>query len=194
MLSDFLEFNPFHPKPLHIQYSAEFLDAVKFGKHEIVKNALKTNEAFLFCYDYYRQTAYHWAAKLGDLKMLEILVKKGKYVNQYDDKKRTPIYLASLNNQYECCEYLLKNLGNCFMEDINGKKPIDVATDPRIKILLSDQMDNKYNNPIIRNKVNMLLKSRDDLISKRKEEKDLVKGADDKMKREMENKESKDSA
>ena len=35
---------------------------------------------------------------------------------------------------------------------------------------------------------------RDDLISKRKEEKDLVKGADDKMKREMENKESKDSA
>ena len=36
MLSDFLEFNPFHPKPLHIQYSAEFLDAVKFGKHEIV--------------------------------------------------------------------------------------------------------------------------------------------------------------
>ena len=194
MLSDFLEFNPFHPKPLHIQYSAEFLDAVKFGKHEIVKNALKTNEAFLFCYDYYRQTAYHWAAKLGDLKMLEILVKKGKYVNQYDDKKRTPIYLASLNNQFECCEYLLKNLGNCFMEDINGKKPIDVATDPRIKILLSDQMDNKYNNPIIRNKVNMLLKSRDDLISKRKEEKDLVKGAEDKMKREIESKESKDSA
>ena len=73
------------------------------------------------------------------------------------------------------------------MEDIDGKKAIDVATDTKIKVLLSDQMDNKYTNPYIKHRVNALLKMREDIIAKRKIENELVKGAEEKMKRERKN-------
>ena len=187
MLNEFIDKNPFHPKPFFLPYSEEFLEAVKFSKYDVVKTALKINKDFLFVYDYFKQTAYHWAAKLGDLQMLELLVSKGKYLNQYDKKNRTPLYLAAMNNQYECCVYLVNHHANCFMEDIDGKKAIDVATDTKIKVLLSDQMDNKYTNPYIKHRVNALLKMREDIIAKRKIENELVKGAEEKIKRERKN-------
>lgn len=120
--------------------------------------------------------------------MLELLISNGKYLNQYDAKKRTPLYLASMNNQYECCVLLVKNNANCFMEDIKGKKPLDVATTSKIKVLLSDQMDNKYTNPYIKHRINVILKMREDNIAKKKLEGDLVKGAEEKMKKEKEDK------
>lgn len=189
MLTEFCKRNPFQPKPFYLPYSTEFLDAVKFSHYESVKYALKSCSDFLFVYDHFRQTAYHWAAKLGDKTMLEILIGKGKYLNQFDKKKRTPLYLAALNNQYECCVLLINNNANCFMEDENGKKAIDVATDSKIKVLLSDQMDAKYVNPYIRHRINVLLKMREDIIAKKKIENELVKGAEDKMRKELEERE-----
>lgn len=184
MLNEYINKNPFQPKPFYLPYSEEFIEAVKFSKYDVVKNALKINKDFLFVYDYFKQTAYHWAAKLGDLKMLELLVSNGKYLNQHDKKKRTPLYLAAMNNQFECCDYLVKHHANCFMEDIEGKKAIDVATDTKIKVLLSDQMDNKYTNPYIKHRINVLLKMREDIIARRKAENELINGAEDKMKKE----------
>lgn len=166
MLTEFVQYNQFHPRPSFLQYSEEFLEAVKFGKYENVKTALKSTKSYLFVYDYLKQTAYHWAAKLGDVQMLELLISNGKYLNQYDAKKRTPLYLASMNNQYECCVLLVKNNANCFMEDIKGKKPLDVTTTSKIKVLLSDQMDNKYTNPYIKHRINVILKMREDNIAK----------------------------
>ena len=74
------------------------------------------------------------------------------------------------------------------MEDIKGKKPLDVATTSKIKVLLSDQMDNKYTNPYIKHRINVILKMREDNIAKKKLEGDLVKGAEEKMKKEKEEK------
>ena len=48
-------------------------------------------------------------------------------------------------------------------------------------------MDNKYTNPYIKHRVNALLKMREDIIAKRKIENELVKGAEEKMKRERKN-------
>ena len=68
--------------------------------------------------------------------MLKFLLENDKTCNLYDKKMRTPIYLASLNNHYNCVELLLKNGGNAYIGDIYGKKPSDVTTDVRIKDIL----------------------------------------------------------
>ena len=184
MLNEYIKFDPFQTKPFSTPYASEFLDAVKFGHYDAVVDALNNSEKYLFVFDYFKQTAYHWAAKLGNIKMLQLLIAKGKYVNQYDNKKRTPLFLAALNNQYECCQLLINNHGNCFMEDIEGRRPLDIATEPKIKVLLSDVMDNKYNNPEIRRKITLLLKTREDNIARKKAEENLIMGAEEKAKRE----------
>lgn len=40
MLTEFVQYNPFHPRPFFLQYSEEFLEAVKFGNFENVINEI----------------------------------------------------------------------------------------------------------------------------------------------------------
>ena len=40
MLTEFVQYNQFHPRPFFLQYSEEFLEAVKFGKYENVNNEI----------------------------------------------------------------------------------------------------------------------------------------------------------
>ena len=96
----------------------------------------------MFEHDYFRQTAYHWAAKRGYKKMLQILLDRGSYLNQYDMNNRTPLWLAAKNNHFECCEMLLQYGANPFMENTEGKKPIDVVTDSALRKLITQKMEN----------------------------------------------------
>ena len=68
---------------------------------------LDSNPNYLFTIDYFGQTPYHWAAKLGDLKMTKILLDYGLYHNQKDYKGRTPLYIAAMNNNKDVCNFLL---------------------------------------------------------------------------------------
>jgi ankyrin repeat protein len=109
--------------------------------------------------------------------MLKILISKGKNLNIKDNKGRTPIYFAALNNHFDCVKILYENGGNVFIDDINGKKPIDVTNNINIKYYLTDIMDFPYNNPFIKKNVAKILKIREDNI----------------IKKEMKNKNLKDS-
>ena len=75
------------------------------------------SKEYLFDYDYFQQTGYHWAAKRGFKELLELLIRKGIHVNLYDYNKRTPLFLAALSNQRETCSILLSYGGNPFLED-----------------------------------------------------------------------------
>ena len=135
-ISDFVNKNYFPKKPFELPKSEEFIEAVKFNNLEYVKQALEKNKNYIFQFDYLKQTSFHWAAKLGNYKVLNYLLEIDKTCNLYDKKMRTPLYLASLNNHYKCVELLLKNGGNAYIGDIYGKKPSDVTTDVRIKDIL----------------------------------------------------------
>ena len=168
-LYELIENNPFQNKPYELSNSYDFLFAIKFKNYNYVTEALQNSKRYLFSFDYFGQTGYHWAAKLGDLKMLKLLLEFGLYHNQKDFKGRTPLYLAALNNHKEICNYLLNNNGNIFLKDNNGLSPADVAGSKELKYYLYEYMAQPFSNPIYKARINSFLKDRDERIKKKKE-------------------------
>ena len=144
-LREYLDKNPFPQKPFELRGSEEFFDYVKFNNIELVKQAIDKNPKYLFQYDFFKQTAFHWAAKLGYEKMLEMFLRYTRRCNTYDKNMRTPLYIATLNNQKRCVELLLDKGGNPFLSDVEGKKPEDVTTNSDIKILLQTTSEKPFN-------------------------------------------------
>ena len=130
------------------------MDAVKFNKIELVKQGLDRNIDYLIQYDYYLQTPFHWAAKLGYDELLKILLKYTKKINIYDRDLRTPLYLAALNNHKRCVELLLENGANAYFQDKNGEIAENVTMDNSIRLLLQNSPDKLFveNNEINKKK------------------------------------------
>ena len=167
-LFELLKHNPFQKKPYQISKGYEFLEAVKFKNYQFVKEALQTSNDYLFVFDYYGQTCYHWAAKLGDLKMLSILLDYGKHHNQKDFKGRTPLYLAAVNNNKEVCDLLLRNKANIHLRDNLGNSASDVAGSRELQYYLGDIMAQPFSNPIYKKKVDDFLKQKEKDIEEAK--------------------------
>ena len=121
------------------------MDYVKFNNYEMVSQALDKSIKYLYQYDYFQQTAFHWAAKLGYERMLEMFLTFSRRCNIFDKNLRTPLYLAAMNNQKRCVELLLSKGGNPFLSDKDGKKPEDVTTNTDIKILLQLTTEKPFN-------------------------------------------------
>ena len=174
-LFELLKHNPFQNKPYQMSKGYDFLEAVKFKNYEYVREALQASSDYLFVFDYYGQTCYHWAAKLGNLKMLKILIDYGKHHNQKDFKGRTPLYLAAVNNNREVCDFLLRNKANIHLKDKYGYSASDVAGSKELKYYLGDFMTQPFSNPIYRKKVLDFLDKREENIEKKKLKKILKK-------------------
>jgi ankyrin repeat protein len=144
-IREYLDNDPFPTKPFELRGSEEFFDYVKFNNYDLVKQALNKSTKYLYQFDYFKQTAFHWAAKLGYDKMLDMFLKCSRRCNVYDKHMRTPIYIAALNNQKKCVELLLDKGGNPFLSDQDGKKPEDVTTNTDIKILLQTTAEKPFN-------------------------------------------------
>ena len=160
-MNELIDNNPFQNKPYETYGSYEFIEAVKFGNIDYVNEALIKDDAFLFSIDYYGQTGYHWAAKLGNIKMLDLLIKVGRHHNQKDFKGRTPLYLAAVNNNIEVCKFLLNNGANPFLSDKNGKTPADMAGSSQLREYIKDNMTQPFSNPIYQAKIKRILQDRD---------------------------------
>ena len=167
-IHEVIENNPFQTKPYTLPESEEFLKAVKFSEYEKVNNMLINDNKLLFSIDYFGQTPYHWAAKLGDIKMMEILISFGKHHNIKDFKGRTPIYLAAVNNNKEMCKYLLDNYANPYIKDKENKSPADVAGSFELKYFLNQHMSLPFNNPVYKLKLKNLLEEREGNIIKKR--------------------------
>lgn len=154
-VKDYLSKKIFPSRPFELRGSEEFMDAVKFNNIEIIKEGLNGNPDYLNQFDYFRQTPFHWAAKLGYYELLKLFLKYSKMINTYDKEFRTPIFFAALNNHKKCVQILLENGGNAFIKDKNGDLPETVTTDESIRLLLQSSNDKQFNelNQINKNKL-----------------------------------------
>lgn len=116
---------------------------MKFNRIYDVEELLKINKNYIFEYDYFHQTGYHWAAKRGHTEILELLIKKGNHINMYDYNKRTPLWLASKNNQIETCVVLLNHGANPFLQNKEGYKPSEVTSDHDVKMIILENMEKR---------------------------------------------------
>ena len=193
LLSDFINKNPFQDKPYLLSNSEEFMDYIKFSNYEMIKSALLKSNDYLFTIDYYGQTCYHWAAKLGNLKMLKILTNAGRHLNIKDFKGRTPLMIATLNNNIECVKFLINNGGNPHLKDNDKKQAINYATNEKIRIYLHDAMDAPYTNPIMRSLVSNMLKRRENIINQKKLKKKILNDKNDAEKNVFDNEEEQNN-
>ena len=189
-LFEILNRNPFQNKPYQISKGFEFLEAVKFKNYRYVKEALQASNDFLFVFDYYGQTCYHWAAKLGDIKMLTLLLDYGKHHNQKDFKGRTPLHLAAANNNKQICDFLLRNKANIHLLDNFGRNAADVAGSKELNLSLGDIASQPFSNPNFKKRMADFMRKRQKDIEEAKlkkqfKEKEVVFKSED----ENENKE-----
>ena len=188
-LYEYLENNPFQEKPYQIPKSFEFIKAVKFKDYKFVREALHHSSSYLFCFDYYGQTCYHWAAKLGYIPMLTLLIDYGKHHNQKDFKGRTPLYLAAVNNDRNVCEMLVRNRANVHLRDYNGLSAADVAGSKELKYYLGDLMTQPFSNPNYKKKIADFLRDKNNRIQElRKMEKMKKAEEEEKLKKEEQDK------
>lgn len=133
--SEYLKHNPFNIKPFQYKESIEFFDCIKYDKFEELENMLR-NKDLLFCYDYFHQTPFHWAAKRNKIRAVRIMLMYGNCVNLLDSNKMTPLAFAAQNNNYDMVQLLCDNGANPFMKNIDGKKPSDLCSDFKTKSYL----------------------------------------------------------
>jgi ankyrin repeat protein len=143
-LKDYLIKKIFPSKPFELRGSEEFMDAVKFNNIDLVKQGLRRSSEYLIQYDYFRQTPFHWAAKLGYYDMLKIMLDYSKMINVFDRELRTPLYLAALNNHKKCVEILLENGANAYLKDKNEELPENITSDNNIRLLLQNSQDKLF--------------------------------------------------
>lgn len=132
---EYLNNNPFNNKPFQIKESIDFFDCVKYDKLEEMENMLNTKD-LLFCYDYFHQTPFHWAAKRNKLRTARIMLLYGKCINLLDSNNMTPLHFAAQNNNYDMVQLLCENGANPFIKNIDGKKPSDLCNDFKTKSYL----------------------------------------------------------
>ena len=181
-LKEYIDHNPFQSKPYQLSKSFEFLTAVKFQNYKYILEALQFSTDFLFSFDYFGQTCYHWAAKLSNEKMLMTLLDYGRYLNQKDFQGRTPLYLAAVNNDRKICDILIKNKANVHLKDNRGNTPADVARSKELKYYLGDLLTMPYSNPSFKQRTANFLRERESAI----EQKLKIKKLEEQKKKELE--------
>ena len=143
-IDDLLNNNPFNSKPFQLPKSVEFLEAVKYNKIKIVESFLN-NKNYLFVYDFYKQTAFHWCVKRNYSEMLQLLLSVKKACNQLDINNCTPLAIAAKNNNLNMIQILINNNANPLIPDEQGKLPCDLTTDIKCRLFLISNENKNLN-------------------------------------------------
>lgn len=116
--------------------SEKFFSHVKMGDIDKVSKMLKKNKYYVYDFDNIKQTATHWAAKRNYYKIIDLLVEYGANANALDIGGRTPLYLATKENNPEAVKSLLMAGAVPMYKTHSHKTSFDVASSDLIERLL----------------------------------------------------------
>ena len=128
--------SPLQTKPYQLPYSLDFINAVKYDKYEKIEEYLEWPE-LLYSYDYYHQTAFHWAAKLNKIKALIMMLKCDNCINQTDINGNTPLALAAKYNNADICQILCDCGANPLIPNNDGLLPFELSNEIKLKSYLN---------------------------------------------------------
>jgi len=102
-----------------------------------VEKILRANHDLIKRRDDNGRTMLSWAAQYGNINIVKILLKNGAEINSLDsESKNSPLHVAIIG--YESCSidtalFLIENGANLFSRDIEGRTPLDLLANLKIK-------------------------------------------------------------
>lgn len=100
--------------------------ACRLGLHDIVRRLLR-HGADVRRVGKEGWTALHWAARNGDLRLMEVLVGSGADIMAANDKGSTPLHLAAWQGHVQAVIWLIRAGANLQVRDRSGRSPMDLA-------------------------------------------------------------------
>lgn len=114
----------------------ELLNAAYFGNSYGVKKWLKLGADVEYMEERDGWLPIHYAARWGDLKMLNILIKSGANINGLTNSKESALHKCARWDRKEAAIILLELGANPIIRNSDGIKASDMTVDPEIKFLL----------------------------------------------------------
>lgn len=102
--------------------------AVMGQNTELVAILLNTHGIEVNQYSSKRKSPLYYAAKIGSLDIVKLLIDKNASINTPDEEERTPLYWASQNGFYDIVEYLIYSRANVNQCNRKGKSPLYCAS------------------------------------------------------------------
>jgi len=120
------------------QMNGQLMDAVMFGRVAEAARFIDMG-ASIECQDSNGATPLIWAASVGDLQTIYLLLKKGANVNVRDKSGWTPLHHAAYNNHRKTCEKLLQKGADPYIKDKTKKRPYKVAKNKQLASYLKKE-------------------------------------------------------
>ncbi len=124
------------PKPKKIDQ--ELLNACYFGNINGVKKWLKFGANIEYIEERDGWLPIHYAARWGDIKMLDLLIKAGANINGKTNSKESALHKCARWDRKEVAIILLKKGADPTIKNSDGYKASEMTVDPELKFLLDN--------------------------------------------------------
>uniref|UniRef100_A0A183BM55 ANK_REP_REGION domain-containing protein n=1 Tax=Globodera pallida TaxID=36090 RepID=A0A183BM55_GLOPA len=126
----------------------QHLELIEFPLHEAARTGdfgflgeCLDNKVSVNALDRSGSTALHWAAYAGHTRILKHLLSVPNVALMAQNKLGdSPLHAASVKRRLDCVHLLVEAGANVHVRNRQGKRPIDVASDPEIGALLRTTM------------------------------------------------------
>jgi tankyrase len=143
-------------KPKPKQIDQELLNACYFGNIVGVKKWLKLGANVEYVEERDGWLPLHYAARWGDLEMLNLLIKYGADVNGKTKSKETALHKCGRWDRKEAAIILLQLGADPTIKNTDGNRASHMTVDPELKFLLDNFDEYKE---IIKTKVTKYMSS-----------------------------------
>jgi ankyrin repeat protein len=116
----------------------ELLNACYFGNLIGVKKWLSMGANVEYIEERDGWLPLHYAARWGDLKMMNLLIRAGANINGKTKSRETALHKCGRWDRKEVAIILMKLGADPTIKNADGNKPSDMTVDPELKFLLDN--------------------------------------------------------